>query len=1129
MLETQMLELKMVGSLSQGVDSRVLEAGKWLALDNVEVDKLGAWVKRPGFAFLGYPTDIAPGASVAPRYIEALFPQVDGPRLQTPFDVGVFGPTLYSSWLEQGDDPRPPLFATWTDEAFGWEAKDTRPPFVLTRSCEVRSSHELTAGACVVLDGVLWSAYKTSDATAPRVYLRGTSIDTGDVVQDDLYFFTLMDANAWFALVVAAGRIVAVYLMQTSDAPTYAYAQADYVPSARSLSNDAFINSAPTDLTFQQFSVCNHPTDDTVYLLAAVVASGEDIQLSKRSPLTPGAPVSSALFDAGSEVLGVAICALDTSALPAGSCFLSYSRSDVTTRVVGFKDPTFTQAWSETIIDAQRWRRLDNIAVRNGSGGEDQVITSGVINSTGDDTWHRIWYQPVSALNGNTVQSPYFVAGTGALPAARAFAWRGKAYLPIVVREVGTEGYVNMHGAIYHLAETNGFEPFRAPLVACWAVNRYAQFDRFGAPILNAPALLSDEPAPTWALLAPSLANVNQTQIDRLIIEAPDDNTALLPATQAQGLAYLPGALTTVFDGQRAFEAGFLARPTLIEDSQLPSSSALEVGTYLFLAEWEHFDAKGNRHTSALAPVLTVEVEDEAKKVILAVVTESFTRRADKYDVRDNAARLVVYRTEKDSAGPFYRLTTPTALVHEDTGEHYTELFNWAAADTIPFIDESSDAEMRALGYGFYTGNLAGAIPGAVQDPGPVPPSRFLLNHKQRLFGISGDDPRTIFFSRFFVAGEAPAFPPPFAIFLSDTDEAATALGAMQDKLLIFTPSRIYYVYGEGPDDAGGGAGFSEPALCSDSIGCVEPRSLAVTPIGLVFQASDDGIYVIDGGLSPQRVSGAVEDYLARGKVKSVHVDTARGTVTWALTETVNNTDQSTLLQFSYWASIWTRWVLDPSQARGNAGACLWKGQHIVAEHYEAASSTFGMVAIESTDRRDRSKNTLVMTSYQAGFHGVVPRVQTPWLRLAGLNGFQRVRRLQLRGVTNGSIGVGGEIVITVQHDEEDFGGQVFTYDLSTVTRLPVLALAGHIARQKCASVRVTIDVADEGGGVGTTLTALALEMGGLKGFTKLPRTNKAAGGGSLWAKRATRHRAQLAVVSREQRSAPPFSLAGGR
>ena len=282
-----------------------------------------------------------------------------------------------------------------------------------------------------------------------------------------------------------------------------------------------------------------------------------------------------------------------------------------------------------------------------------------------------------------------------------------------------------------------------------------------------------------------------------------------------------------------------------------PSETGLEAGTYLYIAEWEHFDAKGNRHVSATSDAVPIS-PDETATVTIQAQCNFATRRGDKDDTRD-AAPASSSTARRRTSTPFYRIVSPTATSLSDINGPEYLLENDPNLDTVTLVDAFDDTSMLALGWGLYTGNLAGAIPGATQDPGPVPPSRFLLNTKGRVFGISGDDPKQIF-SRFFVPGEAPRSRLPSCIFLSDTDEAAVALGVLNDKLIIFTRTRVTTSMATGPSDTGGGTGFSEPLLFSDALGCVEPASVCVTPMGLVFQGSADGIFLVDQGLGVTRI-----------------------------------------------------------------------------------------------------------------------------------------------------------------------------------------------------------------------------------------------------------------------------------
>lgn len=390
---------------------------------------------------------------------------------------------------------------------------------------------------------------------------------------------------------------------------TWSYRQARFRPSDRAIVRDSFLYAAPDDAGVRMFSVYPHASESSQYLTALSVSDGLNAKVSSRLPEFPGSTTEDRLYDTEGILISLSICSLSDSPLPEDATFLSYSiyseGPGETTRVIGFKDPDFASAWSRVVIDgAAGWRRISNVATLNDVGGQPALHTTGVVDGSGA-AYDRVVYRPVDASNGDMVQEITFVSG--GTPAARSFQWRGKAYLPVVVQEQLDGGASNLHGGLFWLAETNGFEPWICPLVGNWSVSRYATFSRFEANPLNPPigVTLSDGEAILFA--SPSKANVYQTQIDRITI-SPIGATLPLPPAQAQGLAYLPGGLTSVFDGQRVFEAGFLARPVLTREEGSTEAPGIPAGTYLYLAEWEHFDAKGNRHVSAPSPVLSVEV-----------------------------------------------------------------------------------------------------------------------------------------------------------------------------------------------------------------------------------------------------------------------------------------------------------------------------------------------------------------------------------------------------------------------------------------------------------------------------------------------------------------------------------------
>jgi len=93
-----------------------------------------------------------------------------------------------------------------------------------------------------------------------------------------------------------------------------------------------------------------------------------------------------------------------------------------------------------------------------------------------------------------------------------------------------------------------------------------------------------------------------------------------------------------------------------------------------------------------------------------------------------------------------------------------------------------------------------------------------------------------------------------------DTEEPLTAIGALPDgRILLFAPTAIYYTYGQGPSDTGQGAGFSEPQLLTDTVGCEDKRSVVYGDFGCMFKGAR-GFYLVTRGLELKFVGLPYED-----------------------------------------------------------------------------------------------------------------------------------------------------------------------------------------------------------------------------------------------------------------------------
>ena len=117
--------------------------------------------------------------------------------------------------------------------------------------------------------------------------------------------------------------------------------------------------------------------------------------------------------------------------------------------------------------------------------------------------------------------------------------------------------------------------------------------------------------------------------------------------------------------------------------------------------------------------------------------------------------------------------------------------------------------------------------------------------------------------------------------------------------------------------------------------------------------------------------------------------------------------------------------------------------------------------------------------------------VETVWLSMAGIQGFQRVYRLMLLGRvlgwTNGSHNIDGAIGydfdITSPPTTETFSSGNLTPSANGLVQLQ-----HHFAKQKCESIKIGVSFKPKAGQLGRLrLTDLTLQVGVKSGYNKLP------------------------------------------
>ena len=111
-----------------------------------------------------------------------------------------------------------------------------------------------------------------------------------------------------------------------------------------------------------------------------------------------------------------------------------------------------------------------------------------------------------------------------------------------------------------------------------------------------------------------------------------------------------------------------------------------------------------------------------------------------------------------------------------------------------------------------------------------------LVRLKDRVVYARGTD---VYYSSFWVDGEAPWFSPAFKIQVTDGQGPITGLCTMDGILVIFKANNIFVVDGDGPPENGGsGTEFSPPRRLAVEVGCVDPRTIVQTNNGIMFRSA---------------------------------------------------------------------------------------------------------------------------------------------------------------------------------------------------------------------------------------------------------------------------------------------------
>lgn len=474
-------------------------------------------------------------------------------------------------------------------------------------------------------------------------------------------------------------------------------------------------------------------------------------------------------------------------------------------------------------------------------------------------------------------------------------------------------------------------------------------------------------------------------------------------------------------------------------------------GTYLYTAVWKYIDNAGRIHRSATAiPVSVTTTQTGSISVTVPLLSPT---------AKDNVI-FEVYRTENQGT-LFRRVTSLSNPVFniQNTDPDYT---------SVTFIDTVSDTQAQANELLYTTGG--------VLDNDSPPSCSLIAVYSNRLFIAGLDDKNTLQYTKIidpsdisFVAG----FSDYLTIQLDTRGGDITALATMDDKLIIFKETQVFYLSGDGPTNTGEG-GFGSPQQISTDVGCNNPNSVTLTPNGLMF-SSPKGIYLLDRGLNVSYIGNSVEAYNTLEISSSVLIN-EKNQVRFM-------TENGKALIYDYYIKQWTTFTNYES-----VDCDIWQGDFVLLR-----------------------KNGLVFTEDSTSFKDQVDDINYKHISLSAetaniktsLLGFQRCYRIMFLGEYKGrhqlklSLAYNFSPVYTdvVNFNATDIVGDNYYGHSSPYGNENVYGgdydpyyFRAHLMNQKCTSLRIKFeDLPDGEPNEALTVSGIFLQVGIKSDALKMP------------------------------------------
>lgn len=514
--------------------------------------------------------------------------------------------------------------------------------------------------------------------------------------------------------------------------------------------------------------------------------------------------------------------------------------------------------------------------------------------------------------------------------------------------------------------------------------------------------------------------------------------------------SHITGGMLFMYDGISAVEHGFHIFPENVTSTTTTGSGSIAAGTYQYVVTYEWMDNQGQTHYSAPSPAITQVTSTPSSTNTLTIPT---LRLTDKKSPRGSVI-IGVYRTEADGE-TFYKVSSVTS-----------PLLNNTTVDTVTFVDTQADAAI--------IGNPLLYTTGGVLENISAPATNFVTVFKNRIILLPSENSNQFWYSKTVVPGVPVEFSDALVQNIDASGGPLVAAARLDSLLILLKEENLFYITGSGPDSTGAQNDFSEAQPIVSDGGCVNKKSVILTPAGLMYK-SQKGIYLLDRRLETKYIGADVEAYNSATIVSANLIDDTQQ-VRFCL-------DTGVALVYDYYVN---QWAVFTNHSATDAVSFQNKFTYVKSNG----------IVFQETPGAYTDDGTFIKL-----------KIKTAWLSFAGLQSFQRVRKLMLLGeyisphnlqvsvaydfnpyATQISLIRAGELLETPKYGDDATYGESSPYG----GKFPQYQFYSKLNRQKCETIQITIEDIQQGASFGedVAFSALAFEVGVKKGLDKLPATN---------------------------------------